>query len=458
MICKLDGTDIGMNGTVQNTIAMRRHDIAGQAQLALYDIIAMKQPELARLFEITLALNFSPALDMAALNVAFKHTIADNPELAAVFRVDDGGDLIVSRLPLDRFAVKVHDCMALDMERALAMVQGESETGFDPATGPLVTLDAFLLADSSCTILLKVSHLVADGWAAELLVSTLIQNYLELPVDTPKATFEDFVDWEEELTSGGNGITQLEFWSNRLKQFGPRLAIGDNAGASLQAGTGRCRYVLSADECLLVRSAAQRHGVSAYVFLLAAYVSAISKLTGSSLVTVRSNAANRTMPGFDSIIGRLAQSSALAFHVDANASMAVLVRDVATEVEKAQQHQGSFWWAFRKFLRENPEPRRPALDQFHFQKWLAQATDGGAFAVLLNDPSSPPLALGDFTLTPVPLNRRAANRDFTTGYFESEETIAVECLYKTAHVAPSTAERLLATHRAILLDAAASAR
>jgi hypothetical protein len=41
-------------------------------------------------------------------------------------------------------------------------------------------------------------------------------------------------------------------------------------------------------------------------------------------------------------------------------------------------------------------------------------------------------------LSPVPLNRGGANRDFTTGYFESEETITVECLYKTAHVAPST--------------------
>jgi hypothetical protein len=93
---------------------------------------------------------------MAALNAAFKKTIVDSPELASVFRLDDGGDLIVSRLPLDRFAINVHDCMALDMERALAMIQAK-RNGFDPAAGPLVTLDAFLLADSSCTILLKVS-------------------------------------------------------------------------------------------------------------------------------------------------------------------------------------------------------------------------------------------------------------------------------------------------------------
>jgi hypothetical protein len=65
--------------------------------------------------------------------------------------------------------------------------------------------------------------LLVDGWATELLVS-IDPNYLELPVDIPKATFEDFVDWEEELTKAVvTALRSLNSGPAVATQFGAEL-------------------------------------------------------------------------------------------------------------------------------------------------------------------------------------------------------------------------------------------
>jgi hypothetical protein len=422
------------------------------------DLLSVGRPDARQFFAIVIAINFSPGLDPQKLHHALMATAVQHPELATLYRRDDSGELYAVRAPASALGVRVHDCTTASEKEMAARLQADADRYLDMSSDPPIAIDLYRLADGSSTILVQINHIVADGWSAELVVTSLLNHYIGATPREPEAvaTFEDFVDWEEEETSGERGLANEIYWRPKIEAFRRPIRLGELAAQTGEkSGSALCRFECTGDEVAAIRSAARKANVSDYVFLMTGYVSAIAMMTGMERIVLRSNASNRTQPGFTRIIGCMADANALDVGLKLAASFRENAQRVASEINGAFEHQGSFLWAFRKLARQDPSLFGGGFNRFHFQKWTAQVEAGQVSASLLYDPEKPSLTFGGVTVKAIDLHRNRAFRDITAGYYESEDKIVVDAYFKSDVISATGLERMLKQMQHIIRKASA---
>lgn len=391
-------------------IPARRHDAPSSAQrITVHFLKNNARNEVTRFLEIVLAIKFSPALDLRRLERAFLETVTLHPELASTFHVSDKGkEIRVKRIGAEHFQIGAHDCSQMDEKSSQALMNSRADTEFDVQNGPLATLDAFTFNDGSMAIMLRLSHVVVDGWSTEIVVRTLIECYFgpaEIPRKPAAATFEDFVDWEEEFETGPASAAHLMFWKRQMADFDARIPyrIATPANADADARSGKCSLVIDEETTARLRHSAHSCGASIFTFLLAAYALALAEMTGTLLLPIRSNAANRIRPGFHSIVGDLANSNCLRIDIDISWNFRHLLHHVADQLQAVMEHQNSFWWALETLGPQIPTFSGSVFDQFGFQKWSAQSEDDSSISKLLYDPDAGAVKIGGLEISPVRL-------------------------------------------------------
>ncbi|MER5193104.1 non-ribosomal peptide synthetase [Streptomyces sp. NPDC002755] len=158
---------------------------ASSEQLDVW-LACQREPESDR-YNVTVDLEFTPAVDIPALRAALGDVLTAHPALRCAF-VTEGGELwrtteadppmafVTDRLP-GRY----------DRAQALARAVVAGRAPFDLATAPL--LRATLLAGEGGALLaVTMHHIVSDGWSSRILAEDLVTAYRSRTADGPTPT------------------------------------------------------------------------------------------------------------------------------------------------------------------------------------------------------------------------------------------------------------------------------
>ncbi|HEY1724558.1 MAG TPA: condensation domain-containing protein [Steroidobacteraceae bacterium] len=295
--------------------------------------------------------DFRPDRFTAALgDLSRRHDV-----LRSKFSSSGGSDskVILPRLPID---VPVHDVTGLperDRRRqGLAILADEVRQVFDLASAPLLKAAVVKLAERRFFFLVVFDHVIADAASVGLAWSDLRTIYAATasgrdPPPRPALQYIDFTDWLERVLSGAHAESLKQHWARHLGGSVPPIphAAGEPPAAEVSGGRKNpaltpfpCHFaVVDVPEAVGadVRSAAMRHGCTAFVFYYSAFALLLARASGYSDVTISSSFDFRNRePELRDVFGMLTNTCALRIDLAGVTTLADLLARARTEVSR----------------------------------------------------------------------------------------------------------------------------
>ncbi|RSZ55173.1 amino acid adenylation domain-containing protein, partial [Massilia atriviolacea] len=302
-------------------------------------------------YHMPAALRLSGALDKAALRAALERMVARHESLRTTFACVDGE-------PSQRIGAA--DC-GFDLREAdLGQLEGEAQQAevirisseevkrlFDLAAGPLIRGQLLRLGEREHVLLLTQHHIISDGWSIGVLVSEVSALYQAFvqgqpdPLPALAIQYADYAAWQRAWLQGEVLQAQIAFWTGHLAGAPallelptdrPRPAVQSHAGSTAQ-------FSLSPALSDGVRALSQRHGVTLFMTMLAAWATLLSRLSGQGDVVVGTAVANRQRTEIEALIGFFVNTLALRVRLDDNPTVAGLLEQVRNSTLAAYEHQ-----------------------------------------------------------------------------------------------------------------------
>jgi NADPH:quinone reductase-like Zn-dependent oxidoreductase/non-ribosomal peptide synthetase component F/acyl carrier protein len=366
-----------------------------------------------RHFEYACAFAIRPPLDRGRLAAALATTLERHDILRTVYPREAGRRVprVLARHPTGLEVVEPGDRSAAEIE---ALVQARAEQPHDVERGPL--FEAILYrARGEDLLLLRLHHLVYDGWSLMLLLNELFERYFGLRGAEPRPAFQcrDAVRWQRAYMESAEGRAELAWWKAELADPGPPLELPflrGRAGATIAHGR-TVRFVIeeATTRRLLELAAARR--CSSYAVLHAAMKALLWAWTGRSDLLVDASVAARVRPELEPVVGWLNTVRAIRNRVAPERGFATLVDAVAEAVRGALAHQAHPWLPLLRRLGLDPAVRPSPLGQVALMAMRPDNIDDRGLGALLVDRPDARVAFGSIEVRAVPLAWDHCERD-----------------------------------------------
>ncbi len=393
-------------------------------------------------------------VDVAALQRSFDAIVARHEILRTTYAFDGDRPIQVIGSPRP-VPLKAVDLTALPPttreEEALRLARESIRTPFDLARDVLLRATLFMLGDSEAFLLLETHHIVSDGWSSDVMFRELAELYdayrrgAEPSLPALPIQYADFAIWQREHLAGERLDALLSYWRESLGDADTPLLIPTDfprGGPQTFVGAQQT-LVLDAAQTAAIKALAQRHDVTLYMVLLAAYQAVLHRWTGQRDVLVGSPIAGRALPETQGLIGYFANTLVLRSKFAPEMTFGDLLAQVRDTALNGFEHQDVPLEKLVLELREGQDRLNPAP----------------LFQVVLTmlDTSNAPLALPGVSLDPVTFQSGATKFDFTLFFADRQDGLRLTLSYRTDMFRAATAERFLGHVRSALLAAAADA-
>nr|WP_318646575.1 non-ribosomal peptide synthetase [Pseudomonas sp. Pdm06] len=318
------------------------------AQQRLWFLAQMEGASAA--YHIPAGLRLRGVLDRLALQRALDRIVARHEALRTTFVQVRGQEARQCIAPVDvGFALLHHDfCGLADAEGQLhALAAQEATDTFSLEQGPLIRGRLVRLGSEDHVLLLTMHHIVSDGWSIGVLIKELTALYeafrhdLDDPLPALTVQYSDYAVWQRRWLSGEVLQTQSDYWRQALADAPALLMLPtdrarpaqqDYAGATLPV-------VFDADLTASLKALSQRHGVTLYMTMMAAWGALLSRLSGQDEVVIGSPVANRTRSEVEGLIGFFVNTLAVRIDLSGAPTVETLLARVKAQALGAQAHQ-----------------------------------------------------------------------------------------------------------------------
>ncbi|TYZ42900.1 non-ribosomal peptide synthetase, partial [Ralstonia solanacearum] len=426
------------------------------AQQRLWFLAQMEGTRVSEAYHIPGAFRLEGTLDPAALAAALDRIVARHEALRTTFGEHDGVAVQVIAPPDIGLALQTHDLSGIDDPQAREArlrqhLAQQARAPFDLARGPLMRAGLFRLAPQEHVLFLCLHHIVFDGWSMGVLLHELSALYAALretgadahdPLPPLPIQYPDYAQWQRRWIGGERQRHQADYWRQALAGVPsvialptdrPRPPRQDYAGA-------HCPVVLDAALSRRLGALSQRHGVTLYMTLMAAWATLLSRLSGQHDNVIGSPTAGRTRSETEHLIGFFVNTLAMRYQLAPGQTVAGLLAHSRQQVLAAQQHADL--------------PFEQIVDLVQPPRSLAHAP---IFQVLFAWQNVPPGRLALPALTASPLRGPgsvSAKFDLTLTLQEADGRIVGTLEYATALYDGATIERYI-DHWRTLLEAMA---
>ncbi len=300
-------------------------------------------------YHIPYAVRLDGALDIDALRAALQRVYARHESLRTVFAAEHGQPY-ARLLPADS-ALALHEqelSRSPDVEAALTQwLAAERNRPFDLAAGPLIRASLARLGEHDHVLQLTLHHIVADGWSLGILARELGACYAaarEAHGDTLAPLpiqYADYAAWEHRRLGSDRLAEQAAYWRQRLAGAPTLLELPvDRPRPARQSFEGAfLPFVLEPELSHELRQLAQRHGVTLFMLLLAAWATVLSRLAGQQEVLIGTPTAGRGRQELEPLIGFFVNTLALRIDLAAADDLPSLLTQVRQVALEAQAHQ-----------------------------------------------------------------------------------------------------------------------
>ncbi|WP_440531934.1 amino acid adenylation domain-containing protein [Variovorax sp. YR566] len=296
-------------------------------------------------YHLPAALRLRGALDRIALQHALDRIVARHESLRARFVVM-GGEPRQRIEPANGVALDYRELDGLGDAALRALCQAEAARPFDLERGPPLRVQLLRLAEDEHVLLATMHHIVSDGWSLSVLAHEFSALYGAFrrgepdPLPALPVQYGDYAAWQRRRLQGDAVQAQLQYCVERLRDAPPLIGLAtdrprppqqDYRGASIEVG-------LDEELTRELGALAQRHGVTVYMTVLAAWAAVLARLSGQSCIVLGSAVAGRDRAELEPLIGFFVNAQALRFDIDDGLDVGSLLVQARQVALQAQQH------------------------------------------------------------------------------------------------------------------------
>jgi amino acid adenylation domain-containing protein len=261
------------------------------------------------------------------------------------------GEPIQAIAPPSSFCLKVDNYQDLYPNEQSAKIQqvAELEAGqaFDLTVGLLIQFKLLQLSPQKSVLLLKMHHIIYDGWSFGILIRELsalyeaFLNNLSNPLPPLSIQYADFAVWQRQYLSGEVLDKQLKYWQEQLATVPPVLTLPtDKPRPAIQNFQGGVeRFQLDQNVTQGLKKLGQDQVATLFMTLLAGFGVLLSRYSGQSDLVVGSPIANRNQAAIEPLIGFFANTLALRVNLSENPSFLELLEQVKQTTLEGYAHQ-----------------------------------------------------------------------------------------------------------------------
>jgi myxalamid-type nonribosomal peptide synthetase MxaA len=318
------------------------------AQQRLWFIDQLEEGSTA--YNVPVALRFRGHLCLESLRGAFDALVDRHETLRTVF-LNVTGEPVQEIRPRGRVELTVSDLSIVPRhereQQLLACRNAEGRLRFRLDSGPLMRVHLLRLDVDEHVLLITMHHIVADGWSLGVMLPELAELYSahrerRKPSLAPlQIQYADYAQWQREWLRGTALEQQFSYWRSHLEGAPPELALPlDRPRPALQAYRGENVSVVIVPELSAgLRALAQRHGMTLFMILFAAWAILLSRLAGTADLVIGTPVANRRRAELEGLIGFFVNTLALRLHVDRQGSLVDFLKHVKGVMLGAYEHQ-----------------------------------------------------------------------------------------------------------------------
>ncbi|KAG0343857.1 hypothetical protein BG004_004928, partial [Podila humilis] len=277
-------------------------------------------------YHIHQALRLRGALDYVALQKAMETVYARHDALRSVFPTVDGEAKVRilpsnAGVPFTTLDLRQEpDCESVASQASIQEVRAP----FDIELGPLIRVKLIQLQEDEHILIITMHHIITDGWSMARQNLAGAPVLIDLPTDRPRPILQSFA--------------------------------GDIIPIHLDSKLTHDLKTLS-----------EKHGVTLFMTVLAAWVAVLSRLSGQDDIVIGTPSANRGHQQVENLIGFFVSTLALRVDLSAQPNTKQLLERVRKTTVSAQAHQDL---PFEQVVEVVRPPRRTDITPI-FQVMLA---------------------------------------------------------------------------------------
>jgi amino acid adenylation domain-containing protein len=334
----------------------------------------------SRSYNVLVSLRLNGSLNIAVLEQSLNELVRRHEVLRTTFPTVDGKPVQLIADP-STLILPIYDLQGLSAQeqtdRVRQIAESVASQGFDLSVGPLIQFILLQLSEQEYVLLLKMHHIIYDGWSLSIFIRELSGLYTAfiqgLPNPLPQLPIQyvDFAVWQRQWLTGEVLERQLTYWQKQLAGVSGVLEMPtDRPRPPVQSFRGGIeRFQLDRDLTQRLLQLSQESDATLFMTLLAAFLVLLSRYTGQSDIVVGSPIANRNHHSVEQIMGFFANTLALRGNLSDNPSFAELLAQVRQTTLSAYAHQDlPFEMLVEKLQSERDLSRNPLVQvMFAFQ-------------------------------------------------------------------------------------------
>ncbi len=313
-------------------------------------------------------------VDVARLEASIRAIVARHEALRTRFPTVDGRPVQVVDDPDEHWRVRFEDLTDLHDDSAGAAIRladEEATTPFDLARGPLFRCLLIRRSETEHLLTVTMHHIVSDAWSLGLFVRELCALY-QAGGDVDRAglpplpiQYGDYAVWQRGLLVGDTLEREVSYWREHLAGAPPTLALPmARRRLPAQGAAGdRIRAGLSEDETAALHELCRKHGVTAFMALLASLATVLARWSGQPDVVIGAPIASRGDAGTDQLIGFFVNTLPLRVELSDDPTFADLLGQVRQVALNGYTHADAPFDVLVKELPVTRDPRRTPLFQ-----------------------------------------------------------------------------------------------
>jgi amino acid adenylation domain-containing protein len=381
------------------------------------------------------ALRLEGTLNLFALEQSLSELIRRHEVLRTTFPMVEGQP--IQRIaPPSLVSLPLQDLQDLSTEKQTERLReiaiALSLKPFDLAGEPLAQFTLFKLSSQEYVLLLKMHHIIYDGWSLSIFFGELSQLYaafvqgLPSPLAELSIQYADFAVWQRQWLTGEVLERQLNYWREQLTDAPTILELPTDYPRPPIPSFRGDGTVFRLDRGLTQRlkQLSQESGTTLFMTLLAAFFVLISRYSGQLDLLVGSPIANRNSSAIEKLMGFFANTLALRGDLSGNPSFLALLERVKQTTLSAYAHQDLPFEMLVERLQLDRDLSRNPLVQVMFSLQNTPQSEGSLSGLKIEN-------------LPLPIDTKA-RFDLEVNFWEVSDSLEAAWCYSTDLFAAGT--------------------
>ncbi len=410
----------------------------------------------ASIFNPVYAVRIRSKIDAERFRRVFQLIVDRHPALRTTF-VRENGEPIQRVHKAMEAAFTVVDAGGWNQEELQKRISEQAHQTFDLENGPLFRVHLFSTSENESVLLLAAHHIVVDMWSLAVIVREVGLLYTSegsAEVLPPiKARYSDFVRWQSDLLSSPKGEKLWRYWQKQLAGDLPILSLPtDHPRPAIQTFRGQSKSMqFDAKLTQQLKEISQRHNVTLYMTLLAAFKALLYRYTGQEDIVIGSPTTGRSQPEFLESVGYFVNPVPLRSRIHGELAFSAFLKSIQQTVVEAIEHQDYPLYGLVEKLHPARDLSRTPVFQVMFVYQRAHLLNEEGLSSFSLGAEGSQMNLAGIQLESFPIAEQVAPFDMTFMMAESAGGLGATITFNTDLFNASSIDRFL-QHFAVLLE------